>query len=43
VWYQVLKMVLPHQTARLTVEEAERIMTQRYADRGSKGKVFPMI
>jgi len=38
VWYQVLKMVLPHQTAKLTIEEAERIMTKRYADQGSSCK-----
>ena len=35
VWYHVLRVVLPHQQAKMTIEEAERILESRYADRGT--------
>ena len=35
VWYHVLRAILPHQTVSMTIEEAERIMKLRYADRGT--------
>ena len=35
MWYHVLRVVMPHKTTTLSLEEAEHIMEQRYADKGS--------
>lgn len=35
VWYHVLRVVMPHKTATQSLEEAEHIMEQRYADQGT--------
>ncbi|MBO4565415.1 MAG: glycosyltransferase [Bacteroidaceae bacterium] len=35
VWYHLLRVVLPHQQANMTIEEAEHIMAQHYADQGT--------